>query len=75
MYSIRMSSIFLKVIVFVLMLFTSGAASAAPENMETASTVPAILLLPITDSTGVKDQHDYMLKAINAQGWPQEDRK
>jgi hypothetical protein len=54
------------IVLLVLMLLISGSVLAAPEAPCTVSTAPAILFF-VTDSTGLKDPHGYMLEAINAQ--------
>lgn len=41
----------IKMIVFILMLFISGTAFAAPEEPETTGNIPAILFLPIVDNS------------------------
>lgn len=57
----------IKIFAFALMLLISGTALAAPAGPEGAGKIPAILFLSVTDSTGLKDPHGYMLEAINAQ--------
>lgn len=47
----------------------TSAAFAAPEAADTSAVsprLPAILLLPVTDNTGLKRPHGYMAEAINA---------
>ena len=59
----------IKMLVFVLLLFTSGVALAAPETVtatEPADKLPTLLFLPVTDNTGLTDPHDYIAEAINA---------
>jgi len=56
----------IKMIVFVLMLLISGTALAAPEVPETTGKIPAILILPIVDNTGMMNT-GYITEAINAQ--------
>jgi hypothetical protein len=56
----------IKMIVFVLMLLISGTALAAPAGPETTGKIPAILFLPIADSTGMNNTV-YITEAINAQ--------
>jgi len=56
-----------KIFVFVLMLLISGTAFAAPEGTEPPGEIPTILFFPVVDNTGLKDSHDYMSAAINAQ--------
>ena len=54
-------------LVFVFVLFTSVAA-AAPETTDTpgiSPKLPAILILPVIDNTGLKNPHEYMAKAMN----------
>ena len=54
-------------LVFVFVLFTSVAA-AAPETTDTpeiSPKLPAILILPVIDNTGLKNPHEYMTDAMN----------
>ena len=55
-------------LVFVFVLFTSVAA-AAPETTDTpeiSPKLPAILILPVIDNTGLKNPHEFMAEAMNA---------
>ena len=55
-------------LVFAFVLFTSVAA-AAPETTDTpeiSPKLPAILILPVIDNTGLKNPHEYMAEAMNA---------
>ena len=55
-------------LVFVFVLFTSVAA-AAPETTDTpeiSPKLPAILILPVIDNTGLKNPHEFMTEAMNA---------
>ena len=69
MYSTKFSVIpfqFL-LLVFVFVLFTS-VALAAPETTDTPEIsykLPAILILPVIDNTGLKNPHEYMTDAMN----------
>ena len=56
------------VLVFVFVLFTSVTV-AAPETTDTpeiSPKLPAILILPVIDNTGLKNPHEYMAEAMNA---------
>ena len=73
MYSTKFSVIPLQFLLlgFIFVLFTS-VALAAPETTETTDTpeishkLPAILILPVIDNTGLKNPHEYMTEAMNA---------
>lgn len=70
MYSKKFSVIpfQLLLLVFVFVLFTS-VALAAPETTDTpeiSPKLPAILILPVIDNTGLKNPHEYMTEAMNA---------
>lgn len=79
MYWMETSAIVLriKMLVFVLLLFISGVALAAPETAtstepetaavtESVGKLPTLLFLPIIDNTELTDPHDYIAEAINA---------
>ena len=70
MYSTKFSVIPLQFLlfVFVFVLFTS-VALAAPETTDTpeiSHKLPAILILPVIDNTGLKNPHEFMAEAMNA---------
>lgn len=70
MYSTKFSVIPLQFLLlgFVFVLFTS-VAFAAPETTDTpeiSHKLPAILILPVIDNTGLKNPHEYMTEAMNA---------
>ena len=69
MYSTKFSVIPLQFLLlsFVFVLFTS-VALAAPETTDTPEIsykLPAILILPVIDNTGLKNPHEYMTDAMN----------
>ena len=69
MYSTKFSVIPLQFLLlsFVFVLFTS-VALAAPETTDTpeiSHKLPAILILPVIDNTGLKNPHEYMTDAMN----------
>ena len=70
MYSTKFSVIPLQFLLlsFVFVLFTS-VALAAPETTDTpeiSHKLPAILILPVIDNTGLKNPHEYMTEAMNS---------
>ena len=70
MYSTKFSVIPLQFLLlgFIFVLFTS-VAFAAPETTDTpeiSHKLPAILILPVIDNTGLKNPHEYMTEAMNA---------
>ena len=69
MYSTKFSVIPLQFLLlsFVFVLFTS-VALAAPETTDTpeiSHKLPAILILPVIDNTGLKNPHEFMTDAMN----------